>query len=136
MWRQINVNVTIMTHTKFKQFALLLALMLPTAWCSANGTAFTDGVGHITIKEAHVEGTPRSSTIQASIDGHTLTVAFSENIGQVSIEVTTATGANVDYRTTPTPNGVQIYIPLAGDYIIAFKLSNGDEYYGEFTVMD
>ena len=125
-----------MTHTKFKQFALLLALMLPTAWCSANGTAFTDGVGHITIKEAHVEGTPRSSTIQASIDGHTLTVMFTENIGQVAIEVFKVTGGAVETFWIQTPDGLQTYIPLAGDYVITFTLSNGDEYYGEFTVTD
>lgn len=52
-------------------------------------------------------------------------MTFSENIGQMTLEVNTAIGANEDYRTTPTPNGVQFYLPLAGDYIIAFKLSNG-----------
>ena len=109
---------------------------MPTVWCGANSTVSTDGYSHIQIKESTVEGTPRGSSIQASINGHYLTVSFTENLGQVSISVTTDTGTLVDCTSTPTPNGIQFYIPLAGDYIVNLTLPNGDEYYGEFTVMD
>lgn len=91
---------------------------------------------HINVKEAHVQGAPRGSSIQASISGHYLTVTFTENLGQVAIEVTTSSGALVDGTMTLTPTGVQIHIPNTGDYIVTFTLSNGDEYYGEFTVTE
>ncbi|MBQ0128511.1 MAG: hypothetical protein KBT57_01605 [bacterium] len=63
-------------------------------------------------------------------------MAFSENIGQISVEVATAAGASVQCLSVLTPNGLQFYIPNVGDYIVTFTLSNGDEYYGEFTVTD
>ena len=115
---------------------LLLGLLLPIAWCGANGTHTTDGISHITIKEAKVQGAPKGSSIQASINGHQLTVVFTENLGQVSVEVSSALGTSVHYSITPTPNGVQVYIMDTGDYIVTFTLANGDEYYGEFTVTD
>ena len=71
-----------------------------------------------------------------TLNGHVLTIVFTENLGQVEVEVTTISGASVDGTSTITPNGIQIYIPLAGDYIVNFTLPNGDEYYGEFTVTD
>ena len=125
-----------MTHTKFRQFFLLLAFMLPVAWCGANSTNLMDGYSPIQIKEATVQGMPRGTTIHASICGHMLTVVFSENIGQVAVEVTTLSGAVVQCISTRTPDGLQMYVPNAGDYIITFTLANGDEYCGEFTVAD
>lgn len=127
-----------MQQTKLKTILLLLAIILPTAWCGANNTVFNviDGIGPITIKEAGVQGVPRGSSIQASINGHYLTVSFTENLGQVAIEVSTVSGYSVHFTSTPTPNGVQCYIPNTGDYIVTFTLPNGDEYYGEFTVTD
>ena len=120
----------------------MLCLVLSGALCYANGAARTenlkgeDGTPIEIINNANHCGSEKGSSIQASIDGHTLTVVFTENLGQVTVEVTTASGAPVDGTTTITPNGLQIYIPLAGDYIVTFTLPNGDEYYGEFTVTD
>ena len=125
-----------MRYTYFKTIVLLLSLMMPAVWYGAYGTCSMDGHSNILIKEGNVQGSPKGSTIQASIDGHTLTVVFTENLGQVAVEITTATGATVEYLWTTTPNGLQTYLTLAGDYIITFTLPNGDEYYGEFTVMD
>ena len=129
-------NIIDMRQVKIKQFALLLGLMLPAIWCGANNTNMVDGHSAIQVKEARVQGMPKGSSIQASINGHVLTVFFSENLGQVSIEVTTATGTPMDCLSTQTPTGVNLYVPHAGDYIITFTLPNGDEYYGEFTVTD
>ena len=123
-----------MRHVKIKQFILLLGLLLPTVWSGANGTISFDGYSHILIKEGIVQGTPKGSAIQASINGHILTVAFTENLGEVDIKITTSTGGNVQLDSCLTPNGIQFIIPLAGDYIVTFTLPNGDEYYGEFTV--
>ena len=125
-----------MRQTKIKQFVLLVGLLLPTVWCGAISTYLEDGDSHIEIKQSHVQSTPKGSTIQATIDGHTLTVVFTENLGQVAVEVSSASGTSVHYSLTPTPNGFQVYITNNGDYIITFTLPNGDEYYGEFTVTD
>ena len=119
-----------------KLFMMLLGLVLSTVWHEVLGINAIDGFHPITVKEAHVEDVPRGSSIQASINGHYLTVVFTENLGQVAVEVTTASGAPVDGTSTITPTGIQIYIPNTGDYIVTFTLPNGDEYYGEFTVTD
>lgn len=125
-----------MRHTTIKQFVMLLGLMLPTVWCGANDTHIYDGHSHINIKVGSVQGAPKGYTINASIDGHTLIVVFSENLGQVNVEIAMASGVSVQFTTTQTPNGLQCYIPNTGDYIVTFTLSNGDEYYGEFIVTD
>ena len=125
-----------MQKFNLKCFVLLLGLLLPAAWYGAYGTSSMDGHSSIIIKEGNVQGTPKGSAIQASINGHMLIVVFSENLGQVAIEVTTATGTPMDCLSTQTPNGVNLYVPHAGDYFITFTLPNGDEYYGEFTVTD
>ena len=119
-----------------KVFILLLGLMLPAAWQKTIGINISDGHHPIPVKESHVEGVPRGSSVQAFINDHYLTVVFTENLGQVAIEVTTSTGSPVDGTSTITPTGIQIHIPNTGDYIVTFTLPNGDEYYGEFTVTD
>ena len=123
-------------HINLKHVALLLGLLMPAVWCGASNLGLTDGHNHILIKEGNVQGLPKGSTICVAIDGHLLMVSFTENLGQVDVEITTASGSPVDATSTITPNGIQFYIPLAGDYIVTFTLSNGDEYYGEFTVTD
>ena len=123
-------------HFNLKHVALLLGLLMPAVWCGASNLGLTDGHSHILIKEGNVHSSPRGSSIQASINGHLLMVSFTENLGQVDVEVTTSTGSPVDATSTITPNGIMFYIPLAGDYIVTFTLPNGDEYYGEFTVTD
>ena len=126
---------------KLKQMILMLCLILSGALCYANGVARTEnrkGEGiPIEIKESGIyTGPSRGNSIIPTLNGHVLTVVFTENLGQVSVEVATAAGASVQYTSVLTPNGLQIYIPNAGNYIVTFTLSNGDEYYGEFTVTD
>ena len=88
------------------------------------------------LKESHVQSIPKGSSIHASIDGHYLTVVFTENLGSVAVEITTASGTTVENYWAFTPNGMQTYLSLTGDYVVTFTLANGDEYYGEFTVTD
>ena len=125
---------------KVTQLVLMLCLILSGAFCYASGVARTENKkveGPILIKQkVHHGGTDKSGSIIPSINGNVLTVVFSENLGQVAIEVSTASGAQVDCLSVLTPNGLQVYIPNAGNYIVTFTLSNGDEYYGEFTVTD
>lgn len=125
-----------MKNKQFKSFVLLLGLMLPAAWCGVNGNNVKDGYSNILVKESVVQNTPRGYAIQASIDGHTLTVFFTENIGPVEMEITTVAGAHVQTYWANTPDGFQTNIPNVGNYVITITLSNGDEYYGEFTVTD
>lgn len=127
---------------KVTKLFLMLCLILSGALCYASGAAGTGkGKGEgipIGIKESmgSLSGSEKGETINATLEGHLLTVAFSENLGRVSVEIATISGASVQCLSVFTPNGLQFYIPYAGDYIVTFTLSNGDEYYGEFTVTD
>ena len=125
-----------MRHKKLTLFVLLVGLLLPTDWCGATLLNSFDGFSHITIKEGSVQGVPKGSSIQATIDGHWLSVVFLENLGQVTVEVTAIDNSEVQSQSTPTPNGIDIYIFYSGSYIVTFTLPNGDDYYGEFEVTD
>ena len=125
---------------KVTTMVLMLFMVLSGALCYASGVTRTELKGDetpsITILKTKCGGTDKSGSISASINGHYLTVIFTENLGQVDVEITTSTGGYVQVDSCITPNGIQFYIPNAGDYIVTFTLSNGDEYYGEFTVTD
>ena len=123
---------------KFKHFILIgfLLFSFMPMFCYNMMEMGKDGTPITVIERATHGGLDKSNTIHASINGHTLTVVFTENLGQVAVEVTTALGGSVQTFNAPTPNGLQMYIPLAGDYIVTFTLPNRDEYYGEFTVTD
>lgn len=118
----------------------MFCLIVTANWSySSNITNHTldgDGVSIIVITHIPHNGFDRSNSIDTSIEGHLLTVAFSENLGQVAVEITDASGATVHYLSVLTPNGLQCYIPNTGDYVVTFTLPNGDVYYGEFTVTD
>ena len=119
---------------KFKQFILLIGFLLPITWCYAINSE--DGHSQVPIKETNVHGSPKGSSIQATIDGHVLSVVFLENLGQVHVKLSLAAGGDVDATYIYTPNGVNFYIPNTGSYIVTFTLPNGDEYFGEFEVTD
>lgn len=76
-------------YFKLKHVILLLGLLIPAVWCGASNLGSVDGHSNIIIKEGNVHSSPKGNTIQASIYGHTLTVVFTENLGQVVVEVTT-----------------------------------------------
>ena len=126
--------------SNLKHTILMLCVFLLGASCFAHDVDVMEKKGDgipILVKENTIHnGSDRSGAIVANINGHYLTVSFTENLGQVTIEVSTVSGTSVHFTTTPTPNGVQCYIPNAGDYVVTFTLPNGDEYYGEFTVTE
>ena len=127
---------------KLATIVLMLCLTFSGAFCHASGVAGQeikkekDGLPIEIIQNSSYCGAEKSNSIIAMVNGNMLLVAFTENLGQVAVEVTTASGVLVDYNLVLTPNGMQVYLPGAGDYIITFTLPNGDEYYGEFTVID
>jgi hypothetical protein len=97
-----------MQHTKIKRFILLLGLILPIAWCNAKGTLSFDEYSHIAIKERVAQDAPRGSSIQASINGHVLTVVFTENLGQVAVEVSSVSGTSVHFSSNAQNKGVSV----------------------------
>ena len=96
----------------------------------------TENVPVVMTAETQHSGADKSSSIIASINGHYLTVAFTESLGEVSIEVQNGDGVPVDLSIMDTPTGFMTYIPLAGRYTLIIKLEDGDEYFGEFEVED
>ena len=125
---------------KATRIVLMLCFILFGAFCFAYGEAGTvednDGVPIDLIEASSFTGPSRSNSIIPTINGHVLSVTFTENMGQVSVEVATTAGVSVECLSVLTPNGLQVYIPNVGNYIVTFTFSNGDEYYGEFTVTD
>ena len=125
-----------MLHKNTLLKTILLFLMQATVWSNAFCTGMEIGYSEIQVKEKRVHGIPKGSSIQATLDGHTLSVVFLENLGQVYVEVEEVYGGEAQAQSTPTPDGIDFYIPYAGSYIVTFTLPNGDEYYGEFEVSD
>ena len=125
-----------MLSKKFKSILLVVGLLMPIAWCGASVFNSFDGFSHILIKAGDVHSDPKSSSIQATINGHVLSVVFLENLGNVSIASSTQAGATVAASSIHTPNGMNFYIPNTGSYVVTFTLENGDEYYGEFEVTE
>lgn len=126
---------------KLKKTILMLCFILSGALSYAHGEAGMENakgedIPIEVIEKACHGGEEKGNWIIASVNGHVLTVLFDKNLGQVSVEVATFAGVTVDCLSVLTPNGLQFYIPNVGEYIVTFTLSNGDEYYGEFTVTD
>ena len=125
---------------KATRIVLMLCFILSGAFCFAHGEEGMvkegDGITIDVIEASTCSRPSKGNSIIPTINGHVLTVVFIENLGQVSVEVATVGGVSVECLSVLTPNGVQVYIPNTGDYIVTFTFSNGDEYYGEFTVTD
>jgi hypothetical protein len=127
---------------KVTKLVLMLCLTLSGAFCYASGVAGTenekgkDGTPIVIIGNSSYGDSEKGNSILATLNSHILMVVFTENLGEVVVEISTATGGYVQTDSSLTPNGLQFYIPLAGDYIVNFTLPNGDEYYGEFMVTD
>ena len=111
-------------------------MLMMASYCVADKTFYSDNHSAVQIKHSKVEHAPKDSSIEATINGHTLTITFLENLGNVQIDITTASGGAVSYGHVWTPDSYIAYIPNTGDYIVTITLGNGDEYYGEFEVTD
>ena len=67
-----------MTHIKSN---VLIGFLLLMTWGIASADNLKGEHSHIQVKEKKVQGPPKGSSIQATIDGHYLTVVFLENLG-------------------------------------------------------
>jgi len=124
-----------MQKIKSKSLLLLLSCVMLITYFKAGASCLQKGNHPIEINEVQVQGTPKGNTILASIDGHYLSVTFTQDIGYVTMELDKVSGPMIfSYPPVQTPESFQFYISQTGDYIITFTLSNGDEYYGAFTV--
>ena len=122
---------------KLKTLILMFVLLSTTTFCYSNWTNPQDnGDGTPIYIKQSVGNNNNDRGISARINGHNLSVSFTENIGDVDIEIENVEGIVIEYDYTETPSGYLCYIPLAGRYIVSFTLSNGDKYIGEFEVTD
>jgi len=121
------------SNTMLKKIIFSIFVLLIIGMNYASNSYYED---KISIMASNTVGNDKSSSISASINGHSLSVVFTENLGQVSIEVSYASGGEVETSSIYTPSGVIIYIPYSGSYVVTFTLPNGDEYYGEFEVTE
>lgn len=79
----------------------------------------------------------RQSPVTVDITSHTLTISIQQNVGIAHIMVKDSNGAIVEIdHIMSSPNTSCYYISEAGYYRIDIVLSNGDIYYGYFTVYD
>ena len=77
-----------MKHFSVKHFILLSFLLLSTALSGTANNSSIDQRGNITIKVAHVEGAPKDSSFDATINGH----ALSPNTGSYIVTFTLSNG--------------------------------------------
>ncbi|MBQ3355240.1 MAG: DUF3244 domain-containing protein [Bacteroidales bacterium] len=119
---------------------LMYCLILSGALCYAKNMSQIEKGGGIPIEiivsTSSLSGLDKGNSIFTTIDDHVLSVVFFENLGNVTVEVSSTSGSENQIESTPTPNGVIFYIANSGSYIVTITLSGGDEYYGEFEVTD
>ena len=81
---------------KLTKLVLMLCLILSGAFCYAKGVVGTkmkgDGTPIDVIAKVCHGGDDKGNFIFPILDGHMLTVAFTENLGEVAVEITTSTG--------------------------------------------
>ena len=126
-------------NTMTKKLTLLFAMLLmSTFMMKAKQTSTKEGVDVISVMSAiHHSDQDRSNAITADITSHILTISIQQNVGIAQIMVKDSNGAIVEIdHIMSSPNTSCYYISEAGYYRIDIVLSNGDIYYGYFTVYD
>ncbi|MBR5215614.1 MAG: DUF3244 domain-containing protein [Bacteroidales bacterium] len=122
-----------------KSFTLLFALLLQAAFVlEAKQVSTKEEFDLISIYSAsHNVVTERHHIITADITSHMLTVSIHQNVGIAQIMIRDSNGAMVELGNILTsPETTCIYISECGYYRVDIVLSNGDIYYGYFTVRD
>ena len=117
----------------YKKLVLIICLLFGVGSVFAFNISLNQQASCQTGEDKSFEEPP----IHASINGDIFTATFLENLGSVSVSIATVEGDGVfEQAILCTPNGVGCRIPNPGHFIVTFTLSNGDEYYGEFTVTE
>ena len=122
-----------------KKLTLLFAvLLLTTLMLEAKQSSTKEGVDIIAVQSViNSADQDRSNAITADITSHMLTISIQQNVGIAQIMVRDSNGAIVEIdHIMSSPNTSCYYISEAGYYRIDIVLSNGDIYYGYFTVYD
>ncbi|MBO2523963.1 MAG: hypothetical protein IKQ09_06185 [Bacteroidales bacterium] len=117
----------------YKRIFLITCMLGMMGLSYANNYVAED---NLTVLASKNGGDDKGSSITADINGNTLTVAFSQNLGEVTVEISTASGATIFCLSVQTPTGYQYFIPASGSYVVTFTLQNGNEYYAEFVISD
>lgn len=121
-----------------KKIAIIVSLLAIINIAEANRSEKGDGVNlssiHVNIQNGTSE---RSQSIVADITGHTLTIEFKEDVVKAHVIVRNHYGAIVAQETvTSTPDVITFTINDAGHYRMEIILINGDQYYGDFQVVN
>lgn len=121
-----------------KKIAIIVSLLAIINIAEANRSEKGDGVNlssiHVNTQDA---SDFRSQSIVADITGHTLTIEFKEDVVKAHVIVSNHYGAIVAQETViSTPDVITFTINDAGHYRMEIILVNGDQYYGDFQVMN
>ena len=121
-----------------KKIAIIVSLLAIINIAEANRSEKGDGVNLSSI-HVNTQNTSdfRSQSIVADITGHTLTIEFKEDVVKAHVIVRNNYGAIVAQETViSTPDVITFTINDAGHYRMEIILVNGDQYYGDFQVMN
>ena len=121
-----------------KKLTLSFLLMVFVLKISANQSLLIEGVDVLKTQSGIYNTSDfRSQSIVADITGHTLTIEFKEDVVKAHVIVSNHYGAIVAQETViSTPDVITFTINDAGHYRMEIILVNGDQYYGDFQVMN
>ncbi len=121
-----------------KKLTLSFLLMVFVLKISANKSLLIEGVDVLKTQSGIYNTSDfRSQSISADITGHTLTIEFKEDVAKAHVIVRNNYGAIVAQETViSTPDVITFTINDAGHYRMEIILVNGDQYYGDFQVMN
>ena len=119
-----------------KRLIVLIALLQLGIIAGAKENSTKEGIDVLLTKETAVNGTEfRSQSISADITGNTLTITFNDNVGIAHIVIKDSNGVYIDRENVfSTPDYATFFINDAGYYRMDITLSNGEQYYGYFSV--
>lgn len=121
-----------------KRLFLLIMLLLAVFTTEAKWGKLGEGVDLYFLHASIYKGSePRSESISAEITGKVLTISFNEDVGLASIMIKDSNGVYIDSdNICSTPDYAIFVIYEAGYYRMDVTLSNGDQCYGYFSVME
>ena len=116
---------------------LIVSFLQMSLIAEANQMSTKEGVDIISVQGNFQDGVNLRIPIYVDIFSHTLSVTVGEGINVAQVVVTNSYGAVVDMQLIGAKPGTTCFhISNTGYYRIDIYLSNGDQYYGFFTVHD